>query len=66
MRLDTRLITRLGLPDDWILQDSRSRQKREAGIDPASIAAAIRAAVDADAKPAPRVLPAEASPSAAT
>ncbi len=34
----------VGLPDAWILQDSRSSQKREAGIDAAGIARAIRGA----------------------
>ena len=52
--LDTSQVTRLGLPDAWILQDSRGNQLREAGIDTASIAAAIRSAVDA-ARPGPRV-----------
>ncbi|MCA9311461.1 MAG: 1-deoxy-D-xylulose-5-phosphate synthase, partial [Phycisphaerales bacterium] len=46
MGLDTRLITRLGLPESWIAQDSRSSQLREVGLDPASIARAIRAACD--------------------
>lgn len=39
-------ITRLSLPDSWIYQDSRSKQLAEAGLDPASIARAIREAAD--------------------
>lgn len=45
MRLDTSGITRLGLPDEWIIQDPRSVQLREAGLDAISIAEAIRRAV---------------------
>ncbi|MEI7656641.1 MAG: 1-deoxy-D-xylulose-5-phosphate synthase [Phycisphaerae bacterium] len=37
-------ITRLGLPDAWIYQDSRSRQLAEAGLDRASLVKAFRAA----------------------
>ena len=35
-------ITRLGIPDEWIHQDSRSKQLAEAGIDRAGISRAIR------------------------
>jgi len=42
--LDASRVLRLGLPDSWILQDPRSSQKREAGIDAAGIARAVRAA----------------------
>ncbi|HRQ73718.1 MAG TPA: 1-deoxy-D-xylulose-5-phosphate synthase [Phycisphaerales bacterium] len=42
--LDASGVTRLGIPDLWIHQDSRSRQLAEAGIDAAGIARAIRAA----------------------
>ncbi len=45
MRLDASGVTRLGLPDAWIHQDSRKDQLREAGLDAASIAGAVRAAV---------------------
>ena len=45
--LDTRLLRRLGIPQRWIGAGSRGDQKREAGIDASSIAAAVRAAVDA-------------------
>jgi 1-deoxy-D-xylulose-5-phosphate synthase len=48
MGLDTRLITRLGLPETWIYQSSRSEQLEEAGLDPASIARAVREVLDAD------------------
>jgi 1-deoxy-D-xylulose-5-phosphate synthase len=47
MGLDASLVTRLGLPDAWIYQDSRNRQKEIAGIDAAAIAKAVRLAVDA-------------------
>lgn len=40
--LDTRLLRRLGLPERWIPFGSRGDQKRECGIDAASIAAAVR------------------------
>ena len=42
--LDTRLITRLGIPERWIAHGGREDQKRECGIDAASIAVAVRAA----------------------
>jgi 1-deoxy-D-xylulose-5-phosphate synthase len=45
--LDASRVTRLGLPDEWIIQDSRSSQLAQAGIDAGGIARAIRAAVDA-------------------
>jgi len=47
MGMDGSLVTRLGLPDAWIYQDSRNRQKEIAGIDSAAIAKAVRVAVDA-------------------
>jgi 1-deoxy-D-xylulose-5-phosphate synthase len=40
--LDTRLVTRLALPDGWIYQGERKEQMIEAGIDPASIARTLR------------------------
>ncbi len=40
-------ITRLGLPDAWIYQDSRGRQLAEAGLDRASLVKAFRAAAAA-------------------
>ncbi|MEM1185036.1 MAG: 1-deoxy-D-xylulose-5-phosphate synthase [Planctomycetota bacterium] len=43
--LDASKVTRLGLPDDWIHQDSRADQLRLARIDADGIAAAIRASV---------------------
>ena len=42
--LDASRVKRLGLPDDWILQDSRKNQLAEAGIDAAAIVRAVRAA----------------------
>jgi 1-deoxy-D-xylulose-5-phosphate synthase len=49
MGLDASLVTRLGLPDAWIYQDSRNRQKEIAGIDAPAVAKAVRVAVDAAA-----------------
>ncbi len=43
--LDAGGVVRLGLPDSWILQDSRANQLREAGIDVGGITRAIREAV---------------------
>jgi 1-deoxy-D-xylulose-5-phosphate synthase len=64
---DTRLVTRLGLPDEWIYQGSRSGQLALAGIDTTSIARAVRhvldkgsverpAGQDASAQDKPRIL----------
>lgn len=39
-------ITRLGLPDEWIIQDGRKVQLAQAGIDAAGIARAIRSAAE--------------------
>lgn len=55
--LDTRLVTRLALPDDWIYQGERKEQLIEAGIDPASIARTLRMVAAA---------PVERTPSAKT
>jgi 1-deoxy-D-xylulose-5-phosphate synthase len=41
--LDTSRIQRLGLPDAWIYQDSRSRQLAEVGLDAAGISRSVRA-----------------------
>jgi len=43
MGLNAGLVTRLGIPDSWIYQDSRGAQLEEAGLDAASIARAVRA-----------------------
>ncbi|MFG0285044.1 MAG: 1-deoxy-D-xylulose-5-phosphate synthase [Phycisphaerales bacterium JB039] len=45
-------VSRLGMPDAWIAQDSRRRQLAEAGLDASGIERAIRAG--ADGGPAPR------------
>ena len=37
---------RLGIPDHWIIQDSRNKQLAEAGIDQAGITRAIRQAAE--------------------
>jgi 1-deoxy-D-xylulose-5-phosphate synthase len=53
LRLDSRLVTRLALPDHWIYQGERREQLIEAGLDAASIARAVRTAVEAaPARPA--------------
>jgi 1-deoxy-D-xylulose-5-phosphate synthase len=44
--LDVRLIRRLGIPARWIPHGSRSDQKRQAGIDAAAIATAVRELAD--------------------
>lgn len=44
--LDTRGLTRLGIPDRWIHQGSRTWQLEEAGLDPASIARHVRTVLD--------------------
>jgi 1-deoxy-D-xylulose-5-phosphate synthase len=51
--LDTRLVSRLALPDHWIYQGERREQLIEAGLDAAGIARAIRAAVEAAPQPHP-------------
>ncbi len=40
--LDTSRITRLGLPDRWIYQDSRAKQLAEVGLDAAGLAGSFR------------------------
>ena len=44
--LDTRLVTRMALPDQWIYQGERKEQLAEAGIDGAAIARTIRAILE--------------------
>jgi len=44
--LDASRVIRLGLPDSWIMQDSRAIQMAEAGIDVAGITRGVRAAVE--------------------
>ena len=53
MGLDAGLVTRVGLPDAWIYQDSRANQMALAGTDSAGIAKTIRA-VCARVTPAPK------------
>jgi hypothetical protein len=48
---------RLGLPDAWIHQDSRTRQLAEAGIDAASLDKALRLAATAPEASAGRAAP---------
>ncbi len=56
--LDTRLVTRMALPDQWIYQGERKEQLAEAGIDGAAIARTIRAILEGQ-------LVSEASPAVA-
>lgn len=44
--LDTRLVTRLALPDQWIYHGERKEQLVDAGLDPASIARSVREAIE--------------------
>lgn len=66
--LDASWIVRLGLPDSWIIQDSRSKQLAEAGIDATGIARAIRHAADlaatgrATSQPAVQIARRDAAP----
>ena len=55
--LDTRKITRLGLPDAWIYQGSRGGQLADAGIDAKSIARTVRAVLDNGGKRAEITVP---------
>jgi 1-deoxy-D-xylulose-5-phosphate synthase len=52
MGLDGSLVTRLGLPDAWVYQDSRARQLAEVGLDATAIIRAIRAACAGGPSPA--------------
>jgi 1-deoxy-D-xylulose-5-phosphate synthase len=56
MSLDARLITRLGLPEEWIHQASRAEQLAEAGIDAASIARAVREVLDSSRLTSPMIV----------
>ena len=44
--LDTRLVTRLAIPDHWIHHGERKEQLVDAGLDPAAIARSVRAAIE--------------------
>lgn len=50
--LDTRGVTRMGMPQRYIYQDSRKNQLAEVGLDPAGIARTVRAAAAKTAAPA--------------
>ncbi len=54
MGLDASRVTRLGLPDAWVHQDSRAKQLAEVGLDAMGIGRAIRMAVERG--PAPEVV----------
>lgn len=49
MGLDGSLITRVGLPDRWVYQDSRARQLAEVGLDVQGLSRALGDAVQAHA-----------------
>ncbi|MCB9837729.1 MAG: 1-deoxy-D-xylulose-5-phosphate synthase [Phycisphaeraceae bacterium] len=55
MGLDASNVTRLAIPDQWIVQDSRSDQLARAGLDAKSIVRAIREAIAGRRQPTPRV-----------
>ena len=52
--LDTRLVTRLAIPDHWIHHGERKEQLVDAGLDPAAIARSVRAAIERSPAPATR------------
>lgn len=52
MGLDASRLSRLGLPDHWIMQDSRTKQLADAGLDAHGLARAIRLA--AAGRPVPQ------------
>jgi 1-deoxy-D-xylulose-5-phosphate synthase len=62
--LDASRLVRLGLPDSWIYQDSRSKQLALAGIDAPGIAKGIRraAALASTTPTTPLAAPAEGAP----
>ena len=51
MNLDASRLVRLGLPDSWIIQDSRAKQLAQAGIDQQGIARGIRRAAELGSTP---------------
>jgi 1-deoxy-D-xylulose-5-phosphate synthase len=52
--LDTRLVTRLAIPDHWIHHGERKEQLVDAGLDPAAIARSVRAAIECCPAPTAR------------
>jgi len=46
--LDASCVTKLALPDSWVLQNPRSAQLAETGLDAAGIARAIRQAASGE------------------
>lgn len=46
LQLDTRLVTRMALPDSWIYQGERAEQLAEASLDAPAIARTIRTVLD--------------------
>jgi len=51
MGLDSSRVIRLGIPDHWIVQDSRSTQLARAGLDADSIAGRLREAISEQTAP---------------
>jgi 1-deoxy-D-xylulose-5-phosphate synthase len=64
--VDASRTIRLGIPDHWIIQDSRSKQLAEAGIDQAGIARAIRQAAELRASNTAAVKPVAVRPTERT
>lgn len=65
MGLDTARIVRHGIPDHWILQDSRAKQLAEVGLDAAGIARMIRHTADPQRHARFMPVPAEPPPTLA-
>ena len=65
-QLDTRGISRLGIPDRWIRQGSRDGQMAEVGIDAAGIARHIRGVLDPDVSEEAADTTSSSSPSSST
>jgi 1-deoxy-D-xylulose-5-phosphate synthase len=57
LNLDASRVVRLGLPDSWIIQDSRAKQLAQAGIDQQGIARGIRRAAELGSAPATNARP---------
>jgi 1-deoxy-D-xylulose-5-phosphate synthase len=49
--LDTRLVTRLAIPDFWIHHGERKEQLVDCGLDPAAIARTVRSVIEGRSTP---------------
>ncbi len=65
MGLDASRVTKLALPDAWVLQDSRSAQLAETGLDETGIARAIRQAASGEESQRETIVEAKEAPSSA-